>query len=133
MWKAECTCGDGGIKSWPFAVILSIHRYRREQQEQPNDPRIELHDPQVHAEENLYEQTVDNLHYVSVSPQPIPDNISVASGEGGEDEAGGGSEGGEARETGATSGGEDLNLDNNQSKHLINRQSEPKIIGIMPG
>ena len=92
---------------------------------------IELH---VHdqAEANLYEQV--NPHYVHLQ-RPSPNNVSVASEEGGGSEAG---EGGEARGGGeAGEGSEDgeAMVEGNRLKHTFNQQSEEeqsitKVIGM---
>ena len=103
---------------------------------------IELH-IQDQAEANLYEPVI-NPHYDRyVHPQrPNPDNMSVASEEGGSSEVGEGSdagEGGEAREGGEVGeGSEDgeATLEGNRLKHTFNQQSEEeqsitKVIGMI--
>ena len=103
---------------------------------------IELH-VQDQAEANLYEPVI-NPHYDRyVHPQrPNPDNVSVASEEGGSSEVGEGNdagEGGEAREGGeAGEGSEDgeATLEGNRLKHTFNQQSEEersitKVIGMI--
>ena len=91
-----------------------------------------MQNPVDHAEGNQYEQV--NPHYVGVHPQqPNPDNISIASEEGGGGEDGDGSEAHEADEA---RGEEHLNPHYyNRLKHSINWQSEgewpiTKVIGI---
>ena len=91
---------------------------------------IELH-VQDQAEANLYEQV--NPHYVHLQ-RPSPNNVSVASEEGGSIEAGEGGEargGGKAREM--SEDGEAI-LESNRLKCTFNQQNEEersitKVIG----